>query len=260
MIISIVTPVLNGARTIGRTLKSLSEQTGDFEHIVMDGGSTDETEAIVRRYEAKYPVQWHTQPDKTLYEGVWNGMQRTKGEIMGYINADDFYLPWTLATVRHIFDQNPGVDWITGIPSWYFEERLVAMTSPIAPVWPQWAIRRGLASTRLLGFPQQESIFWRRTLWEKADPEKLLKSHRYAADYHLWRRFAEFTPLRTVNTVFACFTISQNQISGKFRSKYLEECGIIGDSYEMGLPQRLLSRLIFNLSFNQILKVTTLSR
>jgi hypothetical protein len=43
----------------------------------MDGGSKDDTEVIVRRYENKYPVQWHSQPDKSIYEGVWNGMRRT---------------------------------------------------------------------------------------------------------------------------------------------------------------------------------------
>ena len=75
--ISIVTPVLNGAKTIERTLQSLSVQRADFEHIVMDGGSKDDTEVIVRSYENKYPVQWHSQPDKSIYEGVWNGMQRT---------------------------------------------------------------------------------------------------------------------------------------------------------------------------------------
>ena len=256
MLISIVTPVLNGARTISRTLDALSVQRADFEHIVMDGGSTDDTESIVRRYEGRYPVQWHSQPDKSIYEGVWNGMQRTRGDIMAYINADDFYLPWTLATVRAIFESHPEVQWITGLPSWYFEERQVGVTTSIAPVFPKWAIRHGFASTRLMGFLQQESMFWRRSLWEKVDPRTVLNTYRYAADYHLWRRFAQHAPLRTVSTVLACFTISDNQISGKFRDKYLEECGIHKGDFSLSASKRMLSRVISNLLCGQVLKAS----
>lgn len=257
MLISVVTPVLNGAKTIERTLQSLSVQRADFEHIVMDGGSTDDTESIVRRYEDKYPVKWFSQPDKSVFDGMWNGMSHAQGDVMGTIFADDFYMPWTLATVRAIFESNPDVQWITGIPSWYFEDRLVSMTASLAPVFPQWAIRRGLASTRLLGFPQQESIFWRRSLWEKAAPHDLLTTYRYAADYHLWRRFAQHTSLRTVSTVLACFTISDNQISWKFRSKYLDECGIHSGDYSTSVPKRILSRIISNLHWGQVLKATS---
>lgn len=260
MLISVVTPVLNGAKTIDRTLQSLAGQQADFEHIVMDGGSMDDTEAIVRRHEGRYPVKWFSQSDKSVFEGMWNGLQHAQGDVMGTIFADDFYMPWTLATVQRIFDQNPTVDWITGIPSWYYEDRRVSMTATLAPVFPQWAIRHGLASSRLLGFPQQESIFWRRSLWEKAAPHDLLTTYRYAADYHLWRRFAQHASLRTVSTVLACFTISDNQISGKFRTKYLAECGIHSGDYSTSLPKRILSRIIYNLHWGQVLKATSLVR
>ena len=115
--ISVVTPVLNGARTIARLMESMQIQKANFEHIVMDGGSRDETETIVRSYEGRYNLKWHQKRDRSLYEGVWNGMSKATGDILCYLNADDQYLPWTLATVRAIFERYPEVEWITGIPN-----------------------------------------------------------------------------------------------------------------------------------------------
>lgn len=262
MRISIITPVLNGARTIDRTLQSLSVQRGDFEHVVMDGGSKDETARIVARYEGKYPVKYFSQPDKSLYEGLWNGYVRSSGEIMGMINADDFYMPWTLAVVRQVFTDHPEVQWITGIPSWFFEDTGLQITSGYAPVYLQSQIAGGFYSNRRFGFLQQESIFWRRSLWESEKPEieRLIRSYRYAVDFHLWRLFARHAPLRTVGSVLACFTISGNQISGQLLSKYLAECGQQGDSFDVKPVWKLVSRCIAFARFRQVIRPCALKR
>ena len=228
--ISIVTSVLNGDKTIGRTLQALSVQKADFEHIVMDGGSKDGTEAIVRHYESIYPVKYYRKPDKSLYEGLWNGMSLIKGDIIGNINSDDFYLPCTLATVKTVFEQHPEVDWISGIPSWNFEETGVNLTLPYAPVYIQKWIRKGYYAPTRFEPLQHESMFWRRSLWEKEKDNihEILLKYRYAADFHMWKRFAHHTELRTVPAVLACFSISANQVSALNRDKYLDECGLKG--------------------------------
>jgi glycosyltransferase involved in cell wall biosynthesis len=133
MLISLVTPVLNGAATIERTLKSVCVQQGDFEHIVVDGGSTDATPEIVEQYQRIYPVRLVRKPDRSLYEGVWNGMQGARGDVLAYLNADDIYLPWTFGTVRSVMKYRPEVQWLTGIPSWYFENTGASMTNGFAP-------------------------------------------------------------------------------------------------------------------------------
>lgn len=262
MLISVVTPVLNGAKTVERTLKSLAVQQAQFEHVVMDGGSKDDTEAIVRRYEGVYPVRFEQQADRSVFEGMWNGMERAKGDVMGTIFADDFYLPWTLANVSRIFEAHPEVQWITGIPSWYFEETGLQFTGTFAPVYLRSRIAAGWQSSRRFGFLQQESIFWRRSLWERERPEveRILKSYRYAADFHLWRIFARHAELRTVSSVLACFTISNNQISGKFRSKYLEECGIQGDTFDVPPAWKMINRLIAFALFRRVLKPCLVQR
>jgi glycosyltransferase involved in cell wall biosynthesis len=253
MLLSIVTPVLNGARTIERTLRSVAAQRGDFEHIVMDGGSTDGTAEIVERYQSVYPVRVVRQPDRSLYEGVWNGMQLARGEVLAYLNADDLYLPWAWATVRAILESRPDVRWLTGIPSWQFDDSGAGVTSSFAPVFLPSLIRRGWYSSARLGFLQQESMFWRRSLWEQARPQDILLKYRLAGDFHLWRRFATFTRLQTVAATLACFVISPNQASRAGLTKYLAECGVGGSSATAPAAGRAFHRLLSLVLFRQLL-------
>lgn len=242
--ISIVTATLNAAHALERNLSAMALQRADFEHIIQDGGSTDGTRDLVERYRSRYHLQFYQEPDSGIYDAVTQGMSKANGDILGWVGADDFYMPWTLATVQSIFDSMPNVHWITGIPAWYDERNVVGTTGTIAPTWPRWAIRHGLASTRLFGFPQTESMFWRRWLWEKAEPRKLLPCYRYAGDYHLWRRFAQYAPLRTVNSVLACFTISEDQASSKFKAVYLDECGLARGPFHPSCPKRMVRHVL----------------
>lgn len=262
MLISIVTPVLNGAKTIDRTLKALSVQKADFEHIVMDGGSKDATEEIVRGYEGRYPVQWHTKPDRSIYDGLWNGTLRTSGDIMGMINADDFYLPWTLAIVQRVFTEHPDVDWVTGIPSWYFEDSGLQFTSGIAPVYLRSFIQKGWYTSNRLGFLQQESMFWRRSLWEKekSEIERMVGQYRLGMDYHMWKLFARHAELRTVSSVLACFTISSGQATAQQGAKYLSECGLRGESFDVNPMWKAFNRFVSFALFRRVIRPCPLRR
>jgi glycosyltransferase involved in cell wall biosynthesis len=253
MLITIVTPVLNGAKTIERTLRSVSAQRGDYEHIVMDGGSTDGTAEIVERYQSVYPVRLVRQPDRSLYEGVWNGMQLARGEILCYLNADDLHLPWTLATVASVFANRPEVHWLTGIPSWQRDDTGVTTTCGYAPVFLQSLIRRGWYSSARLGFMQQESMFWRRSLWERAAPQDILLKYRLGGDFHLWRRFADHAALHTVAATLACFVISSQQASRTGLAKYLAECGVRGSSATAPAAGRAFHRLLSQLLFRRVI-------
>jgi hypothetical protein len=77
----------------------------------------------------------------------------------------------------------------------------------------------------MMGYLQQESLFWRRGLYERAEGAEVLKSHKYAADYHLWRRFACFTELHTVRSVLASFSVREGQLSRIKETQYLSETG-----------------------------------
>jgi glycosyltransferase involved in cell wall biosynthesis len=114
-LVSIITPTFNQGAFIEATIRSIRGQTyTNFEHIVIDAGSTDETHEILRRYEGAYPMRWISEPDDGMYDAVNKGMRLASGDILCYLNSDDLYFPWTLETVVGWFQGHPGTDVVYG--------------------------------------------------------------------------------------------------------------------------------------------------
>lgn len=111
MKISIITPVFNGFETIEKTIQSVVNQERDstLEYIIIDGGSNDGTQGIIN----KYADQIHTfisEKDKGVYDAMNKGIQKATGDVIGIINADDWYHENTFHTVETYFHQNPSLD------------------------------------------------------------------------------------------------------------------------------------------------------
>lgn len=112
-LVSIVTPSYNKGAYVEATIQSVLSQThANVEYIVMDGGSTDGTLDIVRRYEDR--LRWISEPDKGQADAINKGWRMCTGEILAYLNADDTYFPWTVQTVVDFFAANPDVDMVYG--------------------------------------------------------------------------------------------------------------------------------------------------
>lgn len=104
---SIVTSTFNAAKTLRETIESVRAQDfKDYEHLVIDGGSTDATLEIVKEYPR---LDWISEKDKGLYYAMNKGVRRARGEILLMLNADDCLTPGALAHVAAAFDKNP--DW-----------------------------------------------------------------------------------------------------------------------------------------------------
>ncbi len=109
--ITIITATLNCAGTLRDTLESVLAQTFcDYEYIVVDGGSQDETLKIIKEYEPRFSgkLKWTSEPDKNLYDALNKGIGMAMGDVVGILNADDFYSsPNILVTVaRTMEDRN----------------------------------------------------------------------------------------------------------------------------------------------------------
>lgn len=94
MKISIITATYNSGKTLRDTLESVLEQTyGDFEHLVIDGGSSDDTLDIVKEYAPRYAgrLRWISERDKGIYDAMNKGIALATGEVVGILNSDDFY-------------------------------------------------------------------------------------------------------------------------------------------------------------------------
>lgn len=111
--ISVITPSLNQGRYIERTIRSVLDQNyPNLEYIVVDGGSTDGTLEILKRYGSR--LTWISEKDSGQSDGINKGMRTATGDIIAYLNSDDAYTPGALATVAQYFAADPSLMWLTG--------------------------------------------------------------------------------------------------------------------------------------------------
>lgn len=103
--ISVVTPSLNQAKYVRRCIDSvLNQRYSSFEHWVIDGASVDETQGILKSYSH---LQWVSEPDSGIPQALNKALDRVRGEVIAWINSDDFYTPGTFEKVAQFFSQNP---------------------------------------------------------------------------------------------------------------------------------------------------------
>lgn len=106
-LISIITVVYNGAKTLEQTIQSVINQTyTNIEYIIIDGGSTDGTLDIIKKYE-KHIAYWISEKDKGLYDAMNKGIKHAKGEIIGIINSDDWYETNAVELIVNAYLANP---------------------------------------------------------------------------------------------------------------------------------------------------------
>ena len=114
--ITIVTPSFNQGQFLDQAMRSVLDQGyPDLEYMVVDGGSSDDSAEIIRDHEDRL-AWWVSEPDGDQYDALNKGFARTTGEIMGWLNADDLHLSWTLALVAEVFRIAPSVN--TASPEW----------------------------------------------------------------------------------------------------------------------------------------------
>jgi glycosyltransferase involved in cell wall biosynthesis len=198
--ISLVTPVFNSAKYIEQTIRSvLAQNYPNLEYFIIDGGSTDGSVEIIRKYESQISG-WVSEPDSGMYDAINKGFARTSGELMGWISATDQLHTGALAVVGSVFRDLPQVEWITGRPTGFSED---GMTVTILDV-PRWSRKRFLAGANR--YIQQESTFWRRSLWEKAGSH-VDASRRSGSDFELWLRFFHHAQLHSVDALIGGFRV-----------------------------------------------------
>jgi len=111
--ISIVTPSFNQAQYLEETIQSvISQNYPNLEYIIIDGGSTDGSVEIIRKYSDRISY-WVSEPDKGRGEAINKGFQHATGEIMAWLGCGDKYFPWTFEVVSQIFSTLPEVEWLT---------------------------------------------------------------------------------------------------------------------------------------------------
>lgn len=222
--ISIVTPVYNSEKYIERCIQSIKSQNYDnYEHIIVDGKSTDGTMKIIKKYVGAYPLKVISENDHGMYDAIAKGFKMANGEIFAWLNADDTYMPWAFQIMNDVITQ--GVHWCTGMNAWQNDKNVFSVSDVY--FYNQKWIQKGYYNNQILRYIQQESTFWSKELFEKVNGYELISAYRYAGDFALWRAFARYQPLYSVNSMIGGFRVHTGQKSES------------ADAYrsEMGLPE-----------------------
>jgi len=200
-LVSIVTPSYNQERFLEDTIRSVLGQTYPrIEYIIVDGGSTDGSVEIIRRY-ADRLAWWVSEPDKGQTDAINKGFAHAHGEILAWLNSDDTYEPHAVAEAVEFLQQNPEVGLVYGDANYIDEEGRVIGRFPAAQT-DYRRLRRGYVH-----IPQQ-AAFFRADLWRKVGP--LDPTFYFAMDYDLWVRLAKIAPIRYVPRLWANFRIHQS--------------------------------------------------
>lgn len=247
---SVITPCFNAAHYLEETIEGVVGQTAvrsgrvELDYWVIDGGSTDGTEQIARRY-ASHGVKFLSEPDEGMYDALVKGFRRISGDITCYINAGDYHHPAAFDVVADVM-ANRSVAWLTGMYIVYNERSHVVLAQQPRRRFSSW-IRKGYYG-QVLAHIQQESTFWRTELLQTVDYERL-KGFRLAGDFYLWHCFAKAHELRIVSSYLGGFKRHAGQLSEQL-DRYVAEVGAICGrritpaDRALALGSRLLEKLM----------------
>lgn len=180
--ICIVTPSFKSGCYIEDTIKSVVEQGYPrLQYVIQDGGSDDETVLIIQKYEETLEA-WESRPDNGQAHAINLGFGKAQGDIMAWLNADDLLLPGTLEYINSFFLENPSVDVVYG--------HRVLIDSNNDEIG-RWILPPHCHQTITWhDFIPQETLFWRRSIWEKAGG-RIADEMQFAMDWEFLLRLRE---------------------------------------------------------------------
>ncbi len=185
--ISIVTPSFNQGRYLEETIRSvLLQGYPNLEYIVIDGGSTDESVEIIKKYEP-WLSYWVSEADSGQSEAINKGFSMATGDWFGWLNSDDLYMPGALLSLAGAVNSENNLDWVVGMTTLGDENcRGIGEFRPRfdASCWQQAVCMRNAEGMAL----PQPSSFWSKEAWRAAGP--LDTSLNYAMDYDFWCHLA----------------------------------------------------------------------
>lgn len=224
--ISLVTPSYNQAGYLEETLLSvLGQGYPNLEYVIMEDGSTDGSPKVLESYRNRF-AEVVAGPNRGFGAVLNDGLQRTTGEIMAWLNSDDLYLPGALTTVASVFRDCPEIDWVVGHSLFCNHE-----SRPHATHVAVGFGKKLFFSGRYLGghpswggrWIPQESVFWRRRLWDKAGGRFLQERLQYG-DFELWSRFWKHARICLIPVPLGVYRVHPETYTSIRGNKSVEPC------------------------------------
>ena len=185
-LVSIVTPSYNQADFLEDTIQSvISQDYPDIEYMIVDGGSTDGSLEIIKRYQSKL-AWWVSEADEGQASAINKGMARAQGEIVAWLNSDDLYLPGAVSQAVESFQKNPQVKFVFGNAI-----TIDAAGFPLKElVFPDWGIE-DLTGFRIICQP---AVFMSGDAFQQVSG--LNPDYHFMLDHQLWIRIASLGPIK----------------------------------------------------------------
>ena len=249
--ISIITPSFNQAAYLERTIRSVIDQDyPNLEYIIIDGGSTDGSLEIIRKYADRLSF-WCSEPDGGQSAALNKGFRQATGDVIGWLNSDDLYCLGTLAEVGRHFTEHPETDaFYGGIYIIDAEDRLLDAywAGPFGPFQASYIFHVGL------NFHQQ-ALFWRRGLMEKAG--MIDEQLRFSMDRDFIIRMLMHGRFAGMNGYLGAFRVHDEAKSSTILETSVAEDRLIRARYEGAFP-RLVKNRALNYSLLRLLRLLNL--
>ncbi len=227
--ISIITPSFNQARYLEQCIRSVLEQTyPDIEYMIIDGGSSDESQGIIRKYAGRL-AYWVSEPDRGQSDALNKGFLRASGDLVAWLNADDFYLPSALERAAEAYLRDPRASFYFG-NGWRVDEA----GDHKSDYFPRGSVTfNRQALIHGLNFILQPATFIRRTVLEQAG--YLDAQLHYALDTDLWIRLSALADPLPVQAFLAASREYAQAKSSKGSFERLEELRRVAEKHS-GFP------------------------
>lgn len=223
MKISVIMPSFNQAKFLESSIQSvLSQNYSKLEFIIMDGGSTDGSVDIIKKYSNDI-VYWQSKKDGGQSAAINEGMKRATGEVCCWLNSDDLYFPETLKKVAEYFKNNPECDWLVGGGVQRTVEGDVLLEFS-----PKDLTVEGLVNWDV-NYINQPSVFWRKSLWQKVDG--LNPSLNCVMDFELWLKFSRISHAHGLNDNLAISVVHDEMKTMCLGAEMLVEHSLVLQKY-----------------------------
>lgn len=225
-LVSIITASYNQGEFIEDAILSVKNQLyQEIEHIIIDGASTDNTLAVIKKYEGTYNMRCISEPDDGPIEATNKGLRQAQGEILGQLPTDDLYLPWAVSVIVEYFKQHPDVELVYGDA---INMNLETGTNRLA-LYPRYSLpflkRRGILPSI--------ATFFRKSILEKVG--LLDENLGVGGDYEYWIRAAEQCEVSRIDEVLAVDRLHPKSRRVRLRQAIRKESKEVRQTY--GAPR-----------------------
>jgi len=217
--ITIITPSYNQAEFLQQCIASVvSQDYPNLEYFIMDGGSQDSSVEIIQKYAARYPgvIRWQSKKDGGQAAAINTALSRATGDIVAYLNSDDWYLPGSLHTVARYFQNHPDKLWAVG--GCRVSSARLKWTFFLKSLWPVHLHRAALFTFNTINQP---AVFLTRSLVGIVG--HFNQSYHYAFDYEYWLRCVQVQLPGKINSDLAVFRIHSDSKGNLGFNKQLAE-------------------------------------